>query len=72
MAVGSVKANVGHLEAAAGIAGLTKVLLQFRHGALAPCANLNTVNPRIDLGDRLELPRNCAAGRRGRGRAGPA
>src|SRR5690606_33662877 len=57
LAVGSVKANVGHLEAAAGIAGLTKVLLQLRHGAIAPCANLDSVNPRIDLGDRLELPR---------------
>ncbi|CAM5316691.1 SDR family NAD(P)-dependent oxidoreductase [Streptomyces hirsutus] len=57
LAVGSVKANVGHLEAAAGIAGLTKVLLQLRHGAIAPCANLDSVSPRIDLGDRLELPR---------------
>ncbi|GAA3897334.1 hypothetical protein GCM10022244_04510 [Streptomyces gulbargensis] len=57
VAVGSVKANIGHLEAAAGIAGLTKVLLQMRHGAIAPCANLDSVNPRIDLGDRLELPR---------------
>ncbi|MEU5397680.1 SDR family NAD(P)-dependent oxidoreductase [Streptomyces sp. NPDC005963] len=57
VAVGSVKANVGHLEAAAGIAGLTKVLLQLRHGAIVPCAHLNEVNPRIDLGARLDLPR---------------
>ncbi|MCM2416763.1 alpha/beta fold hydrolase [Streptomyces sp. RKAG293] len=48
-AVGSVKANIGHLEGAAGIAGLTKVLLQLRHGKLAPCANLEVDNPRIDF-----------------------
>ncbi|GAA4092688.1 hypothetical protein GCM10022248_73920 [Nonomuraea soli] len=48
-AVGSVKANIGHLEGAAGIAGLTKVLLQMRHGRLAPCANLGTPNPKIDF-----------------------
>ncbi|MER5558834.1 SDR family NAD(P)-dependent oxidoreductase [Streptomyces sp. NPDC002506] len=49
-AVGSVKANIGHLEGAAGIAGLTKVLLQLRHGKLAPCANLEHDNPKIDFG----------------------
>ncbi|WP_452094298.1 SDR family NAD(P)-dependent oxidoreductase [Dactylosporangium matsuzakiense] len=48
-AIGSVKANIGHLEGAAGIAGLTKVLLQLRHGRLAPCAHLETVNPKIGL-----------------------
>ncbi|MFC4534168.1 SDR family NAD(P)-dependent oxidoreductase [Sphaerisporangium dianthi] len=48
-AVGSVKANIGHLEGAAGIAGLTKVLLQMRHGRVAPCANLVSPNPKIDF-----------------------
>ncbi|MGW2157707.1 SDR family NAD(P)-dependent oxidoreductase [Nonomuraea sp. NPDC001699] len=47
--VGSVKANIGHLEGAAGIAGLTKVLLQFQHGKVAPCANLETPNSKIDF-----------------------
>ncbi|WP_431874894.1 SDR family NAD(P)-dependent oxidoreductase [Micromonospora marina] len=54
--VGSVKANIGHLEGAAGIAGLTKVLLQLAHGTIAPCANLSTVNPRIDLSGSFLLP----------------
>jgi FkbH-like protein/FkbM family methyltransferase len=48
-AVGSVKSNIGHLESAAGIASLTKVLLQLRHGQLAPTANLRCKNPDIPL-----------------------
>ncbi|WP_333740791.1 beta-ketoacyl synthase N-terminal-like domain-containing protein, partial [Streptomyces sp. IBSBF 2806] len=47
--VGSVKSNIGHLEGAAGIAGLTKLLLQLRHRRLAPCADLDLLNPRIDF-----------------------
>ncbi|MGY0063719.1 SDR family NAD(P)-dependent oxidoreductase [Streptomyces sp. LZ34] len=48
-ALGSVKTNIGHLEAAAGIAGLTKVLLQLRHRRLVPSLHAEPVNPRIDL-----------------------
>lgn len=46
---GSIKSNVGHLEGAAGIAGLTKVLLQFRHGWLAPSIHIKRLNTKIDF-----------------------
>ncbi len=46
-AIGSVKSNVGHLEAAAGMAGLTKVILQMQHGQLVPSLNSATLNPEI-------------------------
>ncbi|GIJ54822.1 hypothetical protein Vau01_023380 [Virgisporangium aurantiacum] len=47
-AIGSVKSSIGHLEAAAGIAGLTKVVLQFRHRMLAPSIHADDLNPAID------------------------
>ncbi|WP_187393823.1 non-ribosomal peptide synthetase [Oceaniovalibus sp. ACAM 378] len=48
-AIGSVKSNIGHGESAAGVAGLTKVLLQMRHGQLAPSLHAETLNPKIDF-----------------------
>ncbi len=47
--IGAVKANIGHLEAAAGVAGLTKVLLQLRHRTIAPSRHAGTPNPLIDF-----------------------
>ena len=47
--IGSVKANIGHLEAAAGIAALTKVLLQMKHRTLVPSIHSSKPNPYIDL-----------------------
>ncbi len=45
--VGSVKTNIGHLEAAAGVAGLLKVVLSLQHGTIPPHLNLRTPNPHI-------------------------
>ncbi len=47
--IGSVKTNVGHAAHAAGIAGLLKVLLQFRHSELYPSLNFRTPNPDLHL-----------------------
>ncbi|SDX41012.1 SDR family NAD(P)-dependent oxidoreductase [Lysobacter enzymogenes] len=48
-AIGSVKSNIGHLESAAGIAALSKVLLQLQHAQLAPSLHAQPANPHIDF-----------------------
>lgn len=50
-AIGSVKSNIGHCESAAGISGLTKVLLQMRHGRLVPSLHSRVPNPHIEFGE---------------------
>ena len=47
--VGSVKTNIGHLEAAAGMAGLIKVVLSLQHQEIPPHLHLEQVNPYISL-----------------------
>ncbi len=47
--VSSVKSNLGHLEAAAGVAGLLKACLSLRHGQVPPVVHFQALNPEIDL-----------------------
>jgi acyl transferase domain-containing protein/acyl carrier protein len=48
-AIGSVKTNVGHLDAAAGVTGLIKAVLALRHAILPPSLHFERPNPRIDF-----------------------
>ncbi|MEP6915793.1 MAG: SDR family NAD(P)-dependent oxidoreductase [Acidobacteriota bacterium] len=48
-AIGSLKSNVGHLDAAAGVAGLIKAALSLWHGALAPTLHFDRPNAAIDF-----------------------
>ncbi|MBZ9609907.1 SDR family NAD(P)-dependent oxidoreductase [Clostridium estertheticum] len=49
--LGSIKTNIGHLELAAGIAGVIKVLLQMKHKTLVKNLHCDTINPYIELKD---------------------
>ncbi|NBE80079.1 SDR family NAD(P)-dependent oxidoreductase [Micromonospora rubida] len=46
--LGSIKSNIGHLESAAGIAAVTKVVLQLRHRELVPSLHAEPLNPTVD------------------------
>jgi phthiocerol/phenolphthiocerol synthesis type-I polyketide synthase E len=48
-ALGSTKANIGHLDTAAGVTGLIKSVLMLRHKLIPPLINFSSVNPEIDL-----------------------
>src|ERR1700751_3414470 len=55
--IGSVKTNLGHLETAAGVAGLIKGLLVLRHGQIPPSLHFQSPNPNIDLAAlKLRVP----------------
>ncbi len=49
-ALGSIKSNLGHLDAAAGVAGLIKAVLALHHRELPPSLNFERPNPKIDFG----------------------
>ncbi|HEU4322646.1 MAG TPA: SDR family NAD(P)-dependent oxidoreductase, partial [Roseiflexaceae bacterium] len=48
-AIGSLKTNIGHLDTAAGVAGLVKTALALRHGLLPPSLHYQNPNPQIDF-----------------------
>ncbi|WP_194928870.1 type I polyketide synthase [Pseudactinotalea sp. HY158] len=60
--IASVKSNIGHTEAAAGVAGLIKAALVLRHREVPAHLHLTELNPKIDLEDlRLRIPtKSCA------------
>jgi acyl transferase domain-containing protein len=49
--IGSVKSNIGHLDAAAGVASLIKAVLALKHRQLPPSLNFNKPNPKCELSE---------------------
>ena len=55
-AIGSVKGNIGHLDVAAGIAGLIKTVLSLQHRELPPLLHFQKANPKIDFANSPFFP----------------
>lgn len=57
IALGAIKANIGHLDACAGLAGLVTSLLAVRDGRIPPLAGFAGPNPQLEFGDSpLRIP----------------
>ncbi len=54
LVIGSVKTNIGHMEAGAGIAGIIKTALALKHGRIPPSLHFKNPNPHIDF-EKLKL-----------------
>lgn len=51
LVVGAVKGNIGHLESAAGVSSIIKVILSLKHKEMPPIANFKNLNPRMNIKD---------------------
>src|SRR6185503_15647855 len=64
--VGSIKTNLGHLESAAGVAGLIKVVLSLQNEEIPAHLHFQKLNPHIDwLGVPVEIPVKSRPWKRG-------
>ncbi|ARV58865.1 polyketide synthase [Nostocales cyanobacterium HT-58-2] len=58
-AIGSVKTNIGHLDTAAGVAGLIKTVLALKHKVIPPSLNFEQPNPQIDFANSPFYVNTC-------------
>ncbi|HEX9063272.1 MAG TPA: amino acid adenylation domain-containing protein [Clostridia bacterium] len=58
-AIGSVKTNIGHLDAASGVMGLIKTVLALKNRKIPPSINFEKPNPKFDLGNSCFYVNTC-------------